>query len=70
MAPHAHAEGQLFRPDPSMIRFLGSEFTCAICSRRRTLAGSEQPDKHRAWICPDCTHKLYRTLGHQSPRRG
>lgn len=67
MAPLAHTEGQLFRPDPSMARFPGSEFTCAICSRRRSLAGSEQPDKHRAWICPDCTHKLYRTPLDQGP---
>ena len=68
MAPHAHAEDHLFRPDPS--RFLGSEFTCAICSRRRRMARFEEPDRHRAWICPDCTHKLYRTLGHQSAPRG
>ena len=68
MVPQAHTEGRLFRPDPSS-RFLGSEFTCAICSRRRRMAGVEEPDRHRAWICPDCTHQLYRTLQHQSAPR-
>ena len=58
MAPHTHTEGSLFRPDPSS-SFLRSEFTCAICSRPRGMTRFEEPDRHRAWICPDCIHKLY-----------